>query len=223
MGTTMKKSTAALLKSAAKPLDTKKKASDIPELTGHEKFADKLHNAVLKIKEAGNEVKEAEGELLPLAEAEHARLAASGAFTKTINIPGKATAGVQITWQDVFSAIPSENEEELKKVDPKFDEHFEEVRSLILKQTSHADITFLLKKLGKEITDIFSISLKDTSGATIDMLADKLGADDFLRLFEIKTGLKTKKGLDEKMHELPAAVKPFLKQAKGAVKLRASK
>lgn len=219
----MKKSTAALLKSVAKPEAPKKAKSDIPDLLGKEKLADKLHNAVLDAKNASVEQQEAEGELLPEAIKEYERLATLGKFTKSINIPGKETAGVQITFQDKFSAIPATAADELRALDPKFDEHFEETRSLSIKQADHAALEFLMKKLGKGISDIFSISLKDTSDKTIDMLVSKLGETDFARLFEVQLGIKAREHLDEKVHELPSAVKPFIKQAKGAVKLRASK
>ena len=220
----MKKSTSSLLKDIARPVETKKKAaSNIPDINGQEKLADKLHAAVVKAKDAAVEQKEAESDLLPLVEKEYERLARSGHFTKTLNIPGKDTAGIQISFQDRFSPIPIENETELRALDPKFDEHFEETRFLSIKQADHEVIALLMKKLGKNISDMFSISLKDTSDKTIDTLVEKLGADDFKRLFDVNLGLRAKEHLDEKMHEIPAAAKPFIKQAKGAVKLRASK
>lgn len=219
----MKKSTAALLKSVAKPEAPKKSKSDIPDLMGKEKLADKLHSAVVTAKNALVEQAEAEGELLPQVVKEYERLAREGRFTKSINVPGKDTPGVQITFQDKFSAIPASAEDELRRLDPKFDEHFEEVRSLSIKQTDHAAFELLMKKLGKGISDIFSISLKDTSDKTIDMLVSKLGETDFARLFDVQLGIKAREHLDEKVHELPDAVRPFIKQAKGAVKLRASK
>jgi hypothetical protein len=219
----MKKSTASLLKSVAKPIETKKSASDIPELRGQEAIADELHNAVVAQKDAEVERKDKEELLLPAVTEEYMRLACAGRFTKTINIAGKDTPGIQVSFQDRFSAIPIDAEEELRALDPKFDEHFEQVRSISMKQASFDDLALLMKKLGKGISEIFQVSLKDTSDKTIDTLVAKLGEQDFTRLFEVALSLKAKEHLDEKLHEVPKAAHGFIKQAKGSVKLRASK
>jgi len=219
----MKKSTAALLKAVARPIAPSKPGADIPDLVGHEKLADDLHEAVVKQKDAEAERKMAEGDLLPLVESEYLKLAQSNSFTKTINVPGKSTGGVQITFQDRFSPIAIENEAELRALDPKFDEHFEQKRSIALKGSDLDVLQLLIKKLGKNISDIFAVSLKDTSDNTIDLLVSKLGEEDFAKLFDVQLSLVAKDHLDEKIHEIPTKARGFIKQAKGAVKLKASK
>ncbi len=213
----------SMLKSLAKPFHKTQKGrkSDIPALLGHEKTADALHEAVKAANDAKAEQASLEEDLLPVVGKEYRRLASDNQFTKSINIPGDKTEGVQITYQDKFVPIPIEHETELRAMDPKFDEHFEQKRSLGMKRADHDAIALLMKKLGKNITDLFSISLNDTSDEAINLLVAKLGQDTFAEMFNVELTLVAKEGLDRKVHELPKT--DLIRQYKGAVKLRASK
>jgi hypothetical protein len=214
-----KQSASALLKSVGKAVPAKsEKKSDIPEIEGMGKLADALTKAVLAFKEAEDDKKSAEEALLPKIDAKYREFAKAGKFTKSFNVVGEKTAGVQITYQDKFSAISADHEDELKSLDPKFDEHFEQKRIISCKRTDLEMLQMLIKKLGKDVTDIFDITLKKTDDATIEMLGKKFG-DEFGHIFDVGLQVVAKKDLDTKIHEIPEAALGFVKQAKGAVKL----
>lgn len=216
----MKKTAAsALLKAVAKPAPEKKSKSDVPVLEGFEALADQLNLAVSARKEAEGRAAMAESELLPEIRKEYLKRAKSGAFVKSFDIPGSETGGVQLTWQDKFSDIPVEHEDELRALDPRFDEHFVQKRNISLRNTDVDQIKQLLKLLGPAMSDIFSISLKKTDDATIEMLAKKLG-EDFAKTFDITLSLQAKEGLDRSVHEIPDAAMGFVKQAKASVKVK---
>ena len=217
----MKKTAASILNQAASPFPVKKtnSKSTVPNVTGFEKLADQLNNAVAVAKEAEADRKLAEEELLPKLEEYRLKQYRAGKFSKSFNVVGKATNGVQITYQDKFSGISAEHEQELRALDPKFDDHFEQVRSIKLKRTDLEMLQMVIKKLGKNVTDIFEISLKKTDDATIEMLGEKFG-NEFANIFEVVLSLIAKEHLDEKLHEIPETAMGFVKQAKGSVKLR---
>jgi len=173
---------------ATKP--SKKKA--IPELDCPA-LADLTYAAYVASKDAEATFKALESQVVELTSAAYAQHAQSGEFTKSLNIPGTTSAGVQVSYKDQFSAIPIEQEPDLKEaLGEKFDTYFEQKRDL---------------------------SLVDTSDETIQLLIKKLGPDEFRRIFAIKITLTCKADMDRKQFELPVAATAIIKQYKPALKI----
>jgi len=177
---------------AAKP---KKGKAGIPELTDCGDLADRTHAAYMANKDAEAAFKALEGQVLDLTSAAYEQHAKTGDFTKSFNIPGSNTPGVQVSYKDQFSALPIEQEAGLREqLGEKFDTYFEQKREL---------------------------SLVDTSDDTIKLLIKKLGEDEFRRIFAIKVTLTTKPDMDRKQFDLPEGVAMLsgLKQYKPALKI----
>src|SRR5271169_1428258 len=92
-----------------------KKKSDIPDVIGLEKQADQVRTLQEAYKTAEKEFRGAKGELLIKVKTVYEKFASDGDFTKSMNLPGKETAGVQVRFSDSFSKIPLEQEAALKK------------------------------------------------------------------------------------------------------------
>jgi hypothetical protein len=159
--------------------------------------ADALHDQVAEaytaFKDAEAAFRAIETELLQKTDALYAANALDGSFSKSFNLPGRQTTGVQVTYQDRFSAIPDSNEEDLKALlGAKYSQYFEESRQL---------------------------QLSDTSDQTIDLLTKKLGEETFLKLFKIKLTITAKPDMDRRQFDLDDASRAYLKQFKASVKL----
>lgn len=195
MAKTNKVDVADFLIANAGAVKPKKGKAGIPELTDCGDLADRTHKAYLANKDAEATFKALEGQVLDLSSAAYEKHAKSGDFTKSFNIPGTETPGVQISYKDQFSALPIEQEEGLREqLGEKFDLYFEQKREL---------------------------SLVDTSDETIKLLIKKLGQDEFKRIFSIKVSLTTKPDMDRKQFDLPEGVATLsgLKQYKPALKI----
>lgn len=182
----------SLLKS--KNTKSSKKESDVPEIPGLEVLADEVHELKVAAENAEAAFRVGEDGLLKQVRSVYQAHALDGSFSKSFNIAGEETNGVQVTFQDRFSEIDIANESALKK------------------------------SLGQDFSKILEqkrvIQLKKTDDATISELVKKLGQETFERIFEVKLSLVTKSGVDEKQFSLPAAVQELIKQFKASVKLR---
>lgn len=199
-----------MAKSATKKLDVtsfltehaapkgKKGKPEIPVLEGHEALADRAYGAYRAFKDAEAGFKAVEGEVLGLTGVEYEKRSKGGEHTKSLDIPGGETPGVQVSYADKFSALDVKQEAGLREqLGSKFDAYFEQKRTLTLKADS-------------------------TDDATIKMLLEKLGPEGFRRLFDIKIELVCKSDMDRKQFEIPEAVRALcgLKQSKAALKIR---
>lgn len=176
----------------------KGKKDGVPVLGGHEVLADKVAKAYREHKDAEAVYRKVEGELLKLTDAEYADRSKSGDHTKSLDLPGAETTGVQVTYQDKFSALDVSQEAGLKDaLGASYGTFFEQSRVLTIKD---------------EFTD----------GASIKLLREKLGDELFLKMFHIKVTVVPKDDMDHKQFELPEGVAVLcgLKQAKASVKLR---
>jgi len=170
----------------------KGKKGAIPVVEGQEELADRAYKANTEMKDATASYKALEAQILDITAEEYEAMAQSGDFSKTFNVQGVATPGVQVSYKDAFSAIPIEEKDELQeKLGDRFDTYFEEKRDL---------------------------SLVDTSDETIQLLLEKLGQDEFRRIFEIKVSIVAKADMDRKQFDLPDDVRPA--QYKASVKIR---
>ena len=174
----------------------KKGKAGVPELTDCGDLADRTHAAYVVSKDAEATFRALEGQVLDLTNAAYEQRAKSGDFTKSLNLPGSTTPGVQVSYKDQFSPLAIEQEAGLREQlgDEKFDTYFDQKREL---------------------------TLVDTSDETIQLLLKKLGPDEFRRIFAIKVTLVTKADMDRKQFDLPEGVAALsgLKQYKPALKI----
>jgi hypothetical protein len=183
------KSISKLLKGANEVSPVKK---GTPTLTGHEQLADDVSQLKYELERAEIDLQNKEGQLLAIASSIYAQRAKSD-FSKSFNFAGENSPGVQVVFADKFSEVPATEEKSLRLVlGAKFDEYFEESRSLALSKTDDATIALLLEKLGEET---------------------------FLDIFNIKIAVKTKKDMDRKQFDLSEEVRSKIKQAKPGVKV----
>ncbi len=170
---------------------TKKGKSTVPVIAGFEELSDRLSDAVKKMKQAETEKAMAEGELMPHVQGEYEKRAHRGDFSKSLNVAGKQTAGVRMSWKDQFSAIPLTAKPALvEAAGERYGMIFDEVRSLALKKTDDASIMVLLKALGQEM---------------------------FQEFFEVQVEIKPKPGFDRTQFDLPETARQTVRQYKAAV------
>lgn len=117
-------------------------------------------------------------------------------YSSSIFTEGKQSNGLMVVYSDKFSALPIEMEEDLRKKDKKYEDHFVEGRDLKVK-----------KDAGKTISD-----------ETIEKLMKALGEDEFAKIFEVKVSIVAVKGLAEKFNELPNEIKDMMKQSAPSVR-----
>ena len=122
----------------------------------------------------------------------------SGNYQTSIFAEGNATNGAMFVFPDRFCNIDAELEEEMRKLDKKYDSHFVEVRDLKIRKDAYN---------GKSISD-----------NVIDNLRKKLGDELFLAIFDIRVHIGAQKALAEKWDELPDEVKEMVKQVKPSVR-----
>jgi hypothetical protein len=170
------------------------KKSDKPVLDSMKSLVDSTVEMKKELEDLENQYAQTEKQLLEQAYKVYDGVRES-AYTSSVLCEGSKTTGCMVIFQDKFSNLPLEMEDELRKLDPEYDEHFVESRKLSVKRT------------GKEIPD-----------ETIEKLMKALGKE-FSDIFEVKQEIGTKKGLAERFNELPKEVQERLSQAKGSVRL----
>lgn len=188
---------ADLLIGAATATGPAKGKSSVPEMTGHGALADKAAKAYKAMKDAEAEFRLVEGEVLEVTDAEYAKRSQAGDHTKSLNLKGETTSGVQLTYQDKFSALGIEQKPALmEQLGDNYGVYFEDSRKLTLKE---------------ECTD----------DATIKLLIEKLGVEEFKRIFDIKLAVVCKADMDRKQFDLPEGLATLcgLKQAKASLKI----
>lgn len=119
-------------------------------------------------------------------------------YQTAIECEGNKTNGLMVVFADKYLALPVEMEDDLKKVDPKYDQHFLELREIKVKKDAFAD--------------------KTVSDSTIKLLIDKLGEDKFTEIFDITVKIGTVKGLASIIDSVPTAARGLLTQAKPSVR-----
>jgi hypothetical protein len=177
-----------------KKLTETKKKSTVPELGGYAHLADKVAEAKVNLQDATAVFGSLEGELITHIRQEYEQAAESGDFSKSFNVLGASSDGVQVTFTDRFSAIPGDMEDTLQKsvTGDQYKTLFEEKRVL---------------------------TLAKTDDDTIKMLVEKLGEKTFSDIFKINVSIAPKKDMDRNQFKLPAEVRSLLNQAKPGVKL----
>lgn len=169
-----------------------KPGSSVPVLKADALY-DSMFTAYTHFKDAEASYRALEAELLQRTDEMYAENAQNGTFSKSFNLPGLQTPGVQVSYKDQFTAIPVENEENLKSLlGDKYSQYFDEKREL---------------------------QLVDTSDDAINQLIAALGEDKFLKMFSIKLTISAKKDMDRRQFDMNTNARAFLKQYKASVKL----
>ena len=157
-------------------------------------LTDRVYHAYQALQDAEANFNSLEAQLLEKVVPEYQEHATSGDFSKTFNVAGQETPGVQVSFKDAFKKIPLEKESALKAaMGDKYDTYFYQKRE---------------------------ITVVDTSDAGVAILLAKLGPDDFRKFFKIEMSVGTKPDMDRKQFELPGAVRLAVQQYKPALKTR---
>ncbi len=174
------------------------KADGKPHIQGAEELVDKVINLKKELEDLEVAYAATESELINVAYEKYDEERKNRRYSNSIIAEGKETNGAAIIFSDKFSNLPIEMEAELRKKDPRYDDHFVEVRKLEVKRDN-----------GKTISD-------ELIGKIMEAL-EKAGLD-FDEIFNVKVEIGTKKGLAERFNELPENVKGILKQAKPSIR-----
>lgn len=157
-------------------------------------LSDLVYTAYEALKDAEANYRTIESTVVDQVREHYEEYAGEGNFSKTFDVEGTDTPGVQVSFKDAFCDIDIEKEDILrKKLGEKFDQYFQQVRKM---------------------------ELKDTSDATVAFLMEKLGQEKFLELFAIKMHIGCKPDFDRRQFELSPEVRLVVKQHKPAVKIR---
>lgn len=175
--------------------ESPKKGSSVPLV---QVLTKKEADELVALKEQFNDVESrfrvAEAGALSRVREAYRDRALSGDFSKSINIEGEKTEGVQFTFQDRFGQIPADDVATLKvELGKDFDRHFEQKRVLTLKSTDDAVIEKLLAKLGeKAFTEIFEVQLPVVAkkGLDKDQFSFSEKAQAILEKIQFKASLK---------------------------------
>jgi hypothetical protein len=171
-----------------------KKKSTVPELGTYSHLTDKVVEAKKNYQDAEAVFTSLEGELIEHIRKEYEDAANGGDFSKSFNVIGKTTAGVQVTFTDRFSDVAEDVIDSLRDVT----------------EPSQIKTFFEEKRV---------LTLAKTDDDTIKMLVEKLGEQTFGDIFKIKVSLAAKKDMDRNQFELVPEARGLLKQAKPGVKL----
>lgn len=169
------------------------KTSKVPAVSGFEDLADEVSRLYTENEDAEAAFRKKEADLIAQINKRYEEFANRGTFSKSINVLGEKTAGVQVSYRDQFVDITADKEADLKNI-----------------LTDKYDLFF---KKNREI------SVKITDDDTVRLLITKLGKEDFIRIFDVKQKIATKPDMDRKQFTLPSDVKIMLRQYKPAVKL----
>jgi len=156
-------------------------------------LTDRVYHAYQAVKDAEGAYASLEGQLLELVTPEYETHAKSE-FSKTFNVAGQETPGVQVSFKDAFCKIPLEQEAALQAI------------------------------MGSRYEDFFfqkrEISMVDTSDESIQALLADLGEEKFAKYFKIDLSVGTKQDMDRKQFQLPPEARLAIKQYKPALKIR---
>lgn len=164
--------------SAKKPAKGRR---ETPVLTGLGKLADAAHRAYKLFKDSEAGFRKAESALMELVAPKYEQGAKSGDFSKSYNVEGEETGGVQVKWQDRFKPR-SFTDEVLKEV--------------------------LGDKVGQYYTTQRKLTAAEPTDQDIQDLIAALGPDRFKLLFKIEINYQAKPGMDLRQFELPILARP---------------
>jgi len=184
-----KSSVADLLNKVAKTTDDKKK-SKVP-IIDDPNFRTEVDEYISKNRDFKNAKVALELAETSVIEKGSAWYAEQKGVLNSVKFAGTEGA-VLVTYKDVFSKVNDIAEDLKGKLKNKFDDFFQEKRTIKLKETSDDTIDFLLKTLGEE---------------------------KFIEIFEVSIDTVAVSEMDQKQFELPVAVREMLNQSKPALRV----
>jgi len=165
--------------SSKKPAKGKR---ETPIVEGYEVLADKAHRAYKAFKDAEAAFRNAESALMEHIAPMYEQGARRGDFSKSFNVPGNKTGGVQFKWQDRFKPCSYEQGEQLQSI------------------------------LGDKLSIYYTVSRKLTanepSDTDISDLITALGPDRFKAVFQIVMNYQAKPDMDRNQFQLPTEARP---------------
>lgn len=178
------------MNSAASSKDTAR--NEVVSISDATDLVDRTVRMKRELAALGEQYNETESELIERARTVYESYRKKGSYTSSVTCVGKTTDGLVVIFADKFSPLPVEMEKDLRKLDPRYDDHFCEVRDIKLKS--------------------------DATDADIETIIKALGEDNFKRLFDVSIKIGTRKGLARVYETLTAKVKGLLRQAKPSVR-----
>lgn len=169
-----------------------------PTLVGAEKLVDQVAEAKQALVDQIAAYEQLEQTLTSQTKQIYSDARKDGNYSSSIFAKGDQSNGLMVVYSDKFSALPIEMEDELRKLDPKFDDHFVESRELKVRKNAGD---------GKTITD-----------NVIEELMKKLGEARFNEIFDVKVAIAPRKGTAEIWEQLPVEIRNQLRQADPSVR-----
>jgi len=238
--TSTKKDTkrAAAALESAKGNSKTRKGTTTEYVDGHEKLVDQAVRRKFVADEAKRIYTGTEAEVIAIAEEIYEKRAGEGLFNKSVNLAGEEFEGLNVSFADSFSGIPTESKDAIieayinsgiteDEAQKEFDKNFEEGRTVKLVDTSNETISALdiLLKFGQLLaadkTDVEDVA-EDLDKLRRDLRGrlNRGGRLDFGEIFSSDIVLVTKTGMDERQFDQPEAVRGLLKQKKASTKIK---
>lgn len=159
-------------------------------------LADRLYEAYRAKQDADARFQALEAELLKEMAEVYRDYAEQGEFSKTFNVSGDESPGMQVIFTDRFSDLPLEKENALQEL--------------------------LGEKYNKYFFQRRNISVADTSDETLKLILSKLGEENFKKFFKIEMSLGCQGDMDRGQWDLPPEVRLILRQYKASLRPRKS-
>lgn len=238
--TSTKKDTrrAAAALDSAKGNSKTRKGTTTEYVDGHENLVDQAVRRKFVADEAKRIYGSTEAEIIAVAEEIYEERAKEGLFNKSVNLAGKEFEGLNVSFSDSFSGIPTESEQaiidayinsgmtedEAKKA---FAKNFEEGRTVKMVDTSNETISALatLLKFGQLLaadkTDVSEVA-EDLEKLRRDLRGrlNRGGRLEFGEIFSSDIVLVPTKGMDERQFDQPEEVRGLLNQKKASTKIK---
>lgn len=159
------------------------------------KAADQVNETKIAFQDAETAFKLASQNLIEnFIQPEYAKRAVKGAFSKSFNVPGLNTSGVQVVYQDRFTPISRKSIEDFQSIERAIGDH--------------------IGCFEKQI----QVKLRDPSPESFAKLAALLG-ERLHEMFDITPSLAPIKGMDQRQWQLPDQVKSYLHQYSPSIRL----
>jgi hypothetical protein len=223
---------------AAKGNKKARKSTTTEYVDGYENLIDRTIRRKFVAEEAKRIYNDTEAEVITIAEEIYEKHARAGLFSKSVNFAGEEFEGLNVSFPDSFSGIPTESKDTIieayvnsgmkqEEAEKAFAQNFTESRTVKMVDTSNETISalFTILKFGKLLA-ADDADVEDIA-ANIEKLRRDLrgrvsrgGKLDFGEIFSSDVVLVPTTGMDERQFDQPEAVRGLLKQKKASTKMK---